>query len=262
MTNLYRQNKSRKPLLFATAIVVLVFVADALSGGSVRGIVRVGAARAWVAASQLMRPLSESGLFASRRALEAENTSLKQQLLTLQSRIADADALQNENESLRALVHLTLSGQGITAPVVSSFTSSPYGTFVIGAGSEDGITNGSLVLSGGSIGGFVIGRVSDPDKHIALVTQLFAPNASVEATVHGVGIVATGSGGGNARAVVPHNAPIVNGDVVVSAGLGGRLIGIVGGVEEDTTGTNRTVYIGLPIDFAALQFVYVIPSRQ
>jgi cell shape-determining protein MreC len=148
---------------------------------------------------------------------------------------------------------------GITAPVVSSVRSSPYGTFLIGAGSADGITTGSMVLT---VGGFVVGVVGDTGLHASIVTELFAPGASTEVIVHGVPGTARGYGAGNARITIPRGLAITVGDPVVAPGLGQRAVAIVGEVSSSSASASEEIYIRLPVNLATLAFVYVVPPRN
>lgn len=107
---------------------------------------------------------------------------------------------------------------------------------------------------------FVMGIVREVGAHLSLVKEVFAPNESHAATIRGTPVTLEGQGGGNARADVLHALPIATGDPVVSPELGGRAIGIVGAVREDSAQTRKTIYIRLPINLAAIQYVYIIPT--
>src|SRR3990167_3977923 len=231
MMNSYRQNKSPHRRLFAlTALVIFLFVVDVLTSGSVRHQLRGGAVvfREWSA--YIGRGISGSGFFSTRASLEAQNRSLTEELAQYEERAGAYEVVRSENEQLRAFVRLVESmsrdAQGVTAPVVSSVRTSPYGTFLIGAGAQDGIVRGSLVLTGG---GFVVGKVTDMGAHTAVVSEIFAPGSAVEAQVGGAPISAVGSGGGNARAKVPRALSFTISPPVTAPGLGQRAIGIGGG---------------------------------
>ncbi|OGG50281.1 hypothetical protein A2763_01280 [Candidatus Kaiserbacteria bacterium RIFCSPHIGHO2_01_FULL_54_36] len=253
----------RRRLLATTALVVLVFVIDLASGGSIRHQLRGVASIASQWTSRVGSSIKGAGIFSSRAALEAQNRSLTEELSQFEERAAGYDALKAENAQLRALLNLVQStpgqGAGVTAPVVSSVRSSPYGTFLIGAGSAEAIARGSLVQTSG---GFVVGSISDVGAHTALVSEVFAPGASIEAEVAGSSILATGSGAGNARAEVPRGIPISPGDTVVASQLGQRPIGIVGKVASSTGSAVQTVYIRLPVNLNSLQYVYIVPIRN
>jgi len=260
-----RGSGSRKGrrLIVATIIVILVLAIDGLSGGGIRTLVRAASARVWGAGSQAFSAISGSGFLSTRRALLGENEGLKQEVARLQAHAAALEVLQSENASLRRIVRLAEAGPGITTPIISSSRSSPYGTFMVGAGSKEGVVVGDLVVMGeGGSGGFVVGRVSEVSKHLSLATQIFAPNASTEATIRGASVILEGQGGGNARAEVPRAFSVSPGDVVLSARFRGRAIGVVGSVSDDPSSAYKNVYIGLPVGLDALQFVYVVSADR
>ena len=250
-------------MLVATICVVLIFFIDIISGGALRGLVRGGASRLWGAGSGVVSGVLNSGFFSTRRALGQENVLLREQLAQSEARAAGYQALKDENTALQNILHVAQGTRGITAPIISSLSSSPYGTFMVGAGTLDGITLGDLVLAGDSLqGGFAIGRISDAGAHASLVTELFAPNVSTDAIVGGAQVLVTGRGGGNARAEVPRDLSVAPGDTIRSPLVGGRPIGVVGAVNADPASASSQVYIGLPISLSALQFVYVVLGQK
>lgn len=260
MMSLYRRSDrrhARKRLLIATLIVAVLFLFDAISGGTLRGVARSLSVGVWRATDGIESAIFGSGFFMSRRALTAENDSLKKRIADLEAELAGHRLMKDENAELRSLVRLAESANGITAPIVSSVRSSPYGTFMIGAGTAEGISAGSIVMAGGGRG-FVIGEVTEAGKYSSLVREIFAPGASVEGTLAGAALVFEGQGGGNARSEAPRALSLSAGDSVTSAEFGGRLIGIVGAVSSDSSSAVRSVYVRTPVGLSELQFVYVV----
>ena len=253
--NLYRQNKGLKRLYLTTALVIVLYIIDVLSGGTVRTMVRNAGSVIWQLGTGLEKVVGRSGFISSRRALEAENASLSGQLASLQEKSAAYQVLQDENKVLRGMLHIASSRSGVTAPVISSFRSSPYGTFLIGAGSSDSVVSGDVVLSAEN---FVIGRVEETSAHSALVRELFASGVSTDALLGKAGVTVEGHGGGNARATMDRDAIVAVGDPVISPIFGGRVIGVVGAVQEDASRAGKVVYIRLPVNLSVLQFVYLV----
>ena len=262
MKSLYTRNSTsgRGKLLAATVLVIFLFLIDVVSGGILRHALRSGTATfsGWV--GNTARALGASGLFSSRRALESQNRLLNDTLAQLEDRAAGFDVARAENEELRTLLQVvpTLSQKGVTVPVVSSLRSSPYGTFLIGAGSGDGITKGSVVQTSG---GFVVGKVSDTGAHTATVVEVFAPGASQDAILGTAAISVRGSGGGNARADAPRGLSIALGTPIFAPEFGQRPIGVVGAVASSSGSAVQDVFIRLPVNLASLKYVYVTPTR-
>ncbi len=248
----------RRHLFAATLLVIFLFSVDLLSDGAIRDTVRLGGTAISRGVARAERLFVGSSIFSSRRALVDQNQSLTEKLAWLEKRVAGGEALKAENDQLRALVHLAEDSSGVTAPIISSLYSSPYGTFLIGAGSEDGVALRSLVLT---YEGFVVGVVSDTGSHTGTVTEIFAPGASIDALVSGAAISVFGSGGGNAHAEMPRNIPVAVGDPVVAPQFGQRAIGIVGRVASSSARASQDVYIRIPVNLASLQYVYIIPAH-
>lgn len=249
------QTSARNRLLWVTALVVAVYVADLALGGMLRGYARAVAAAVWNAGTRVERGVERSGLFASHAELAAENEALRAELAAAAAQSAADAALRSENELLRTIAGVVSDEPGLTVPVVSSFSASPYGTFFIGAGTQSGIAKGALVLTPD---GYVIGRVVEVAARTALVMQLFAPGSTLEALVGDVPLALSGEGGGNATARAPRGASVAAGDVVFAPSVGGRPVGIVGAVSPDITDAHTNVSVRTPANMATVRFVRVI----
>jgi len=241
-------------LFIATLVVVVVLVIDVISGGMIRAKLRTFGAVLWQTSSGIHGTIFNSGYFASHRALADENTMLREQLARAEERAAAYSVLKDENDGLRALEQVVRTERGVTAPIVSSLIASPYGTFLIGAGAND-VHPGDLVLTDA---GFVAGTVSDVGSRTSLVNQTFAADASIDVRIAGASVVASGYGGGNARAILPRDITVKVGDAVVAPAYGGRAVGVVGNVRSDPANADQTVYIRIPVNLSSLRFVYVV----
>jgi len=251
----------RRLLLFTVAVIVILAI-DLASGGYLRGFARGGSVAIWSAGSGIVRSVLASGFFSSRRAQESEIQALKQELVRLRLDSAEVSVLREEAETLRSLVNLREREAGLTAPVISSVTSSPYGTFVIGAGREDGVAVGDLVLTGSEGQGFVIARVSEVAARRSLVTEIFAPGSRLDISVRGAQFELEGRGGGNARVEVPATFPVDAGDAVLASELGGRAVGLVGAVQEASSAAYKNIYLRSVVPASSLTFVYVISPEK
>ncbi len=256
MMNSYRRNESSglRPVAVATLVVAILFFINLFSGGAVAARVREFGSVMWQHGSAVISGIANSGGFSSRAALAQENAALRAEVAQLQGVSAANNATQAENEQLGALTHLATSLPGITAPVISSFRASPYGTFMIGAGSSDNVQKGALILTPD---GFVIGRVADVAAHTALVSELFAPHQSLDVVVDAIPLSLQGEGGGVASAQAPHAAAIAMGDSVVAPALGQRPVGVVGNVDSNPASPSTNVLVRLPTNIESLSFVYV-----
>lgn len=263
MMNLYPPYRKGAPLfaLFALAVLasIVVFGFDTLTGGLVRSYARTMGSIAWNAAAGVARVLDSTGYFATRMSLVKENAALEERLALYEEQSARYRALEVQNAALRDIAKLVESErEGKAARVLSSFRSSPYGTFIIAAGAQDGIVRGDIVLTPG---GFVLGSVSDLDAHTATVRALFSPGNSVEVVVRDVAFETEGRGSGNARAEIPRGAGISVGDAAIVPRFNGRVAGIVGAIESASSSATETIFIRLPHNVDTLRLVYVVPAQ-
>ncbi len=257
MKNLYRQNEPQLFVAFVAILVVAgaIFGVDTLSGGLVRGYAREGGSALWALANSATAFVTESGALSGKRALEEENKALEGELGRRDEYLARFEALEDENAALREMANLAANESGITASLLSSLWSSPYGTFTIGIGADAGVHEGDVVLTPG---GFVLGVVTNVAARTSLVEALFAGGKEIELTTSDIAFTAEGQGGGNARARVPRDAAVEARAVVLVPGLASRPAGIVGAVESASSSAFTSVYIHLPVNVNVLRYVYVV----
>lgn len=247
---------------FFVAFIAILFTAgfvfgiDRISGGAVRGYARLGGSAVWTAAAGTTSFFTDSGFFSTRRALEERNRELEESIATYQEQNLRFKSMEEENSLLREMANLAAIEDGITVPVLSSFESSPYGTFRVGGGAIGGIEEGGVVLTPG---GFILGAVTFVSPHTATAEAFFAAGKEIEMQVQGVPFVAHGQGGGNARADVPRDAGITEGDIVIVPAFAGRTAGVVGKVESASSSPSATLYIRLPVNLDSLRYVHVLP---
>ena len=249
----------RRRLVIATIVVIALFLVDMVTGGAVRAIVRAGAVKVSLLSHAIGMRIDAGGYFSTHAALASQDLALQARVATLEEQAALSSSLQAQVASLSTMAHLAANVQGITAPIASSFIASPYGTFLIGAGVDEGVSLNSSVLSGD---GTVVGTVSEVGDHTATVTEIFAPGHSTDELLDGAPVSVRGMGGGNATTQVPHGITVAPGDAVTAPGFLGRTIGIVGHVNTDPSSAALEVNIGSPVNLSALRYVYVVGPQQ
>lgn len=241
-------------LLFVSFCVVLFMVADWFTSGAVRQYMRPVFSPVVGGAERVARVFSQNEFWKTRRALQDEVAKLTEELARRDVGTAITAALQSENDLLRGL--MGISDSGVTVPITSSFSSSPYGTFSIGGGSSRGIHEGDVVLARD---GFVLGTVTDVSINSAVVRAIFAPGIPSEVVVGEVGFSLSGRGGGNAYAEVPREAPLVERALVIAPFLDNRPVGIIGKIESASSSAFADVYVSFPFNPNTLRFVKVVP---
>lgn len=246
-----------KRLIVSVILILLVFVVDIFSGGALRGAVGRAVSFVYGAAVHTETQIAESGVLRTKASLARENAELRNEVARLLEHGAAYEALKVENASLSQFVHLAQTKPGITAPIISSTRSSPYGTFAIGAGTKSGVSVGDIVLSADS---FVLGRVSQAYGTSAIVLETFAPNSKIDLVVSGVIGQSTGDGAGNAHVDIPRSSLIKIGDSVSAPSFGGA-VGVVGSIASSTASATERLFIRVPVNLDVLQFVYVVSSK-
>lgn len=256
--NSYRRNE-RTPLfsvvIFVLALVGILFGVDYLTRGALREQVRSVSGAAMSTTASAASAIGSSGFFSSNRALQTENEELRRDLSLAAEMLASVERLQGENETLRALAGLAADLPGKTARIISSFQTTPYGTFMIDVGRDGGIGEGFLVLTEG---GYVLGTIADVHASTATVRTVFSPGQDVDLVVGDAAFVAKGQGGGNAEAEVPREALMRVGDSARAPLFANRPAGIVGSVSSASSSATQSVHIRVPANLDTLQFVYVV----
>ena len=256
MNALYRPQKkdpARGRLMYATILVIIIFLLDVISGGRLRALVRVGASAIWQSLGVTSQSVSESGIFSSRHRLEVENAELRASLAEFVAKDVAYHAMKDENTRLRVMAKVASARSGVTANVISSLAASPYGTFSIGAGINEGVSRGQVVYTDT---GYALGVVSESSAYSALVTEYFSPKTNIEVIVHDTPLTLQGSGGGNAQGKAPRDSVIAVGDIVRTRSAG-TPVGIVGKVVSDASSSFVQVYVRSPINLLTLSLVYV-----
>jgi rod shape-determining protein MreC len=165
--------------------------------------------------------------FEGRRALRGENERLTKTLLSQRAALQRLEALERENERLRALF------QGAQSqPYDYRFAEllqvdlDPFShRIMIDRGSRDGVEAGQAVIDGAG----VMGQVEEVHLHYATVRLISDPNHAlpVQFSRTGLRTVAFGLGetGRLSLPNVPLEADVRAGDLIVTSGLGHRFPG-------------------------------------
>lgn len=247
-----RPRTKARQFLLVTALALLVVAADALSGGGVRERLIPVAGALRTAINHTGSAIADTGFFASRSSLASENVALKEENARYKSLALAAEALKAQNDALAKMAHLSSVRPGVTAAIAGGESS--VGTFLVSAGSRDGVAQGDIVRTDD---GFVIGTVIELHDTTALCRSLFAPNTSIDAVIDGTHIALEGRGAGNARGKTLPSAAIAEGDVATAASVRGYPVAIVGHIDAGAADGFKEIYVRSPADISTLDYVYV-----
>jgi rod shape-determining protein MreC len=195
--------------------------------------------------------------------VQRENTSLKQEVQTLQVRLQEERALAQRTDNLRQLLELReRAGLETTAAEIIAAGASPeFRTVTIDKGESEGLAADMAVISPAG----VVGRVILPSGRASKVQLLIDRNAAAGAMVERTrtqGVV-VGFGDGSLRMqYVPGTADVKTGDLVVTSGIDGIypkgfVIGTIENVERGP-GSYHEISVRPAVDFSRLEEVLVV----
>lgn len=193
-----------------------------------------------------------------------QNAALREEMQLARIRLAEAQALRQENARLKALLGLADSGDGKPVAMsrfVGSSASSARRFGYIGAGRSDGVEPGMPVRSARG----VVGRVLETGRSSARVLLLTDSQSVLPVRLARADVVAFAEGRGDGllriRLINLGINPLREGDLFVSSGTGGYFapgmaVAIVTEVTEDGA------LARMVSDPAATDFVAVLPLWQ
>jgi len=232
------------PLLFYLAISVALMVFDQRDGigANVRARVAVVVEPMWWLAglpARTTRALNEN--LSLHGSLVGDNVRLRQALDMAQARIHRLNAVAEENTRLRALLG-GMRGYRLDVRLVAilDVDLDPYRKrWVLGAGRDDGVLPGQVLIDSGG----VLGQVIEVGKHRATALLVTDPDHAIPVQVarSGLRAVAFGTGEGNRLVLpnIPQSADLRVGDVLLTSGIGGRFpagfpVAVVTRLQPDT----------------------------
>ncbi len=195
--------------------------------------------------------------FASKRALNTENTDLKSKLSERDARLADHDALMHENEALKELLGRKGSDTFVLGTVLVKPNRSVYDTLIIDAGTDVGIKNGALVYAYGTI---PIGTITSASTKTATVTLFSTAGQITNTRIEGknIDIELVGRGGGNFELKVPRDINLEPDMEVLLPGIKPAVVAIVAKSITDARDPVQTFILTSPININELNWVQVV----
>lgn len=160
---------------------------------------------------------------ATRSALTKENRRLREQNLIQSARLQRQVALEAENARLRALLDSTakVGGRVLIAEILSIDMNPFRHRITINKGSSDGLFVGQALIDADGIVGQVV-RDQVFSAEALLITDIDHA-LPVEIVRNRLRTIAVGTGDFNRLSLpfLPRNADVIDGDILVTSGLGG-----------------------------------------
>lgn len=200
-------------------------------------------------------------------SIREDNQRLQDLLAALEERQLSTQAIQRENERLRALLELREANdwETVTASTVAFTPSNFEWTITIDVGSDDGVGEGMPVVEGSGLVGKVIQVTSGSSRVLLAIDPNFSA-ATRSATTGDVGVV-TGQGSELMRMVTNNpDAQLEAGHEVVTNNYAfgvfphGIPVGVVEARQQAGSQLNASVLVRPYVDFNRLSEVLVILS--
>lgn len=202
-------------------------------------------------------------------SLVAENEDLRERIAQMEDDARTADALERENERLRAVLELTRDREDfelVDAYVISWDSTDWSSSFTIDRGSSYGIREDMCVITAN---GDVVGLITEVGANYSVVRTVLDSSLEVSATISSSGYngmvqggYATGAAGMLRMDYLPSTAVIRNSDQVVTSGstLYPRdlKLGQVVDAGFDATGVAKYAVLEPAADFGSLEQVFVL----
>lgn len=196
-----------------------------------------------------------------------DNQQLRDRVEALEQRQLSAEAIQRENDRLRALLDLREANDWdtVTADTVAFTPSNFEWTITIDAGADDGVAEGMPVVEGAGLVGKVI-QVTPGSSRVLLAIDPNFSAATRSATEGDVGVV-TGQGSELMRMLADDpSADLAAGDEVVTNNYEfgifphGIPVGVVEAPQDQASQLSESVLVRPFVDFNQLAQVMVIRS--
>jgi rod shape-determining protein MreC len=196
-----------------------------------------------------------------------QNAELQAEISRLQSQIIELQQQNSELGVLSALLDFARThseNQYLTASVIGRDPNPFLRYVIINRGSDDGLRRGMPVVSQQGL----VGRIAGVTANGASVQLITDPATSVNVLLQPSGVEAALSGsitGEISLDMIPQDAPIKNGDLILTSGLGGDypaniLIGQVTSVRQKPFELFQSASVQPVVDFSQLKIALVITN--
>lgn len=208
-------------------------------------------------------------------SLEEENNKLQQEVIDLQNKLDDVQSLQSLKTALN-FVDEKYVAKTLSAKVVSKNDGNWYSSFVVSAGSKDGVKKDSLVMNGNGLVGIVYEVSENYCKVISLLDTKSSVSFKLAKNSEFKGIITYGESidekadyrdnGLLQGYMFDSTYDVLPGDVVTTSGLGlfpeGIVIGKIEKVVENKNNSLKYVIVKPNVDFKNIDDVVIVEPRN
>ncbi len=209
------------------------------------------------------------------KKLEEENKKLRQEVVKLNNNLDNVQSLESLKKSLN-FIDESYRAKSITASVVSKNDGNWYSSFVIGAGSKQGVKKDSIVMNGSGLVGMVYEVSENYSKAISLLDTKSSVSFKLLKDDKYKGVITQNSTlddkenyknkGQLFGYMFDSSYKVLPGDVIMTSGLGiypkDIPIGEIEKVIEDKNKSMKYVVVKPYVDFKNVDSVIVIEPRN
>jgi len=256
----YPQHPKRKrktALIVLIIVIVGVFIINPPVPHFVTRVVHSVGTPLWNAKNTASFWLSDvSSLLQSKGKLIEENQALRRELKRTELRALSSSLFEEENKSLKEILHRSIKKDYILAVVLLRPSLSPYDTFIIDTGEEEGVSIGDFAL----VSKVVIGSVTEVFTKTATVTLFSSPGRKVNVIIgpSRLPAEAEGQGGGNFKILLPREIDVTEGDSITIPDINPDIFGIVEHIDREATDAFQTILFKNPINMNEVYFIEVV----
>ena len=207
--------------------------------------------------------------------LKKENEELKNKLTELNNKLEERDSLESLKKSLN-FIDESYQATKISASVVGKNDGNWYNSFIIGAGSKQGVKKDSIVVSGSGLVGMVYEVSDNYSKAISLLDTKSSVSFKLAKNSDFKGVITQNSTIDNKENykdkgylygyMFDTSYEVLPGDIVTTSGLGvypeGIPIGEVDKVIDDKDKSMKFVIVKPYVDFKNVDDVTIIEPRN
>lgn len=209
----------------------------------------------------------------SLRSIASENEALKEEVAQLKQELILNQFTEQELEELRQLsqvlnyTSVQNSQSYVTGDVIAMDSSNWFNIFTINVGTDQGVQKDAMVINGEGL----VGRVYEAGNNWAKVISVIDETNNVSFQVFRdsaesyLGVL-TGDGMGGLRGyMLDSEASVIEGDTVVTSGIGiypqGVVIGKISEVVVNTDSLLKEIILETSVDFKNVQKVMVLSGK-
>jgi rod shape-determining protein MreC len=206
---------------------------------------------------------------AELQTLRERNADLEEALAQFQSELVELREIASDYERLTELLDYTTTVRNqefVTADVINIDQNSLLRTITINRGARDGLREGMPVVTGQGL----VGRILEVSANASRVLLVTSRDSAVSARLQSNRVEGSlqGQTGGNLRmTMIPLDAEVLVGDLVLTSGLGGNFppdipIGVVVSVQQFEFELFQEAEVASLNNYDALEFVLVITNFE